>query len=133
MYHSREVRIHDPEHLVNEVAVPVTHSLIQEIEDAFCCSPVLVAFDAFRLESVPDDLQELKDYKKVYIVLDRNAVSLWCLYLNFQVIYQIKNQCCIFNQIHNSCLTDKVNIQLKSVAYLCALLMHAWHKALIFM
>ncbi|XP_060564714.1 uncharacterized protein LOC132723924 [Ruditapes philippinarum] len=58
--------VYDPEHLVNEVAVPITHHLIQEIEDAFRCSPVLCAFNAFRLESDPDDIQELKDYKKVY-------------------------------------------------------------------
>jgi len=44
------------EQIVEEVAMPIIHSLIHKLEDAFHCSPVLAAFSVFNLDSVPDSL-----------------------------------------------------------------------------
>ena len=59
------------EQIVEEVAMPIIHSLIHKLEDAFHCSPVLAAFSVFNLDYMPDSLHELTDYgnvcfKKIY-------------------------------------------------------------------
>jgi hypothetical protein len=58
--------VYTPEQIVETLAVPITYSLINEIQDAFHCPPVLSSFAVFDLQYVPDSLQELHDYGKVY-------------------------------------------------------------------
>ncbi|XP_052265827.1 uncharacterized protein LOC127868217 [Dreissena polymorpha] len=42
-----------------EFAIPIVHSLIGEIEDAFQCSEVLQSFAVFNLRNVPDSVAEV--------------------------------------------------------------------------
>ncbi|WAR12554.1 hypothetical protein MAR_026734 [Mya arenaria] len=58
---------YDPEQIIEEVAVPITHYLMAEL-NVFRCSPVLAAFDAFSLDAVPNDIAELHDHKKEAMV-----------------------------------------------------------------
>ncbi|XP_053390185.1 uncharacterized protein LOC128553096 isoform X2 [Mercenaria mercenaria] len=48
-----------------EVAMPMVHSLIQELQDAFHCSPALGAFSVFDMRHVPSDPLELNSIKHV--------------------------------------------------------------------
>lgn len=52
---------------MEEVAVPITYWLINELKDSFHLPPVLAAFDSFNLESVPNKIEDLEDYKKIAI------------------------------------------------------------------
>lgn len=40
--------------VVEELAIPITYSLINEIDDAFRTSPVLGGFSIFNIHNVPD-------------------------------------------------------------------------------
>ncbi|XP_060602136.1 uncharacterized protein LOC132755300 [Ruditapes philippinarum] len=50
-----------------EVARPMVYSLIQELEDAFHCSPALGAFSVFDMRHVPSNPLELGDYGQTSI------------------------------------------------------------------
>ncbi|XP_045176529.2 uncharacterized protein LOC123537050 isoform X2 [Mercenaria mercenaria] len=51
-----------PRQVVEEIAKPVTYALINEISDAFQCSPVLAAFSVFNLQKVPENVAEISLY-----------------------------------------------------------------------
>jgi len=65
--HFRVDRVHTPEQIVEELAVPIVNRLIQELEDGFHCTPVLDAFSVFNVAKIPETLQELNEYGNVSI------------------------------------------------------------------
>ena len=58
----RAHNVYNEQQVVEELAIPLIHGLISEIEDAFHCSPVLAGFSIFNLNNVPDSLAELQDF-----------------------------------------------------------------------
>lgn len=56
------------EQVVKELAVPVTYGLINEINDAFHCDPMLKAFSIFQTTGVPDSMNEVADFGQVGFV-----------------------------------------------------------------
>lgn len=61
----RDQSVHTVEQYVEELAVPLTYKLIQELEDGFSCSPLLNAFSVFILDKLPNNVVELDDYANV--------------------------------------------------------------------
>lgn len=53
------------EQVVEEIAVPMVHGLINELDDGFHCSPVLEGFRVFEMKDIPQSLPELLEYGKV--------------------------------------------------------------------
>ncbi|WAR08289.1 hypothetical protein MAR_018247, partial [Mya arenaria] len=47
---------------VETIAKPVVYALINEISDAFQCSPVLSAFSVFNIQKVPESMREIVTY-----------------------------------------------------------------------
>jgi len=50
------------ENFIEELAVPMTHKLINELEDGFTLPPVLKAFSVLNLKYLPNLVVELGDY-----------------------------------------------------------------------
>lgn len=50
---------------IEELAVPLTYKLIQELEEGFSCSPLLNAFSVFILDKLPQNVVELDYYGNV--------------------------------------------------------------------
>ena len=59
--------MHTAEQVIEEVAIPMTYSLINEIEDAFHCPPALAGFSTFNLSNVPNSVADLQNYGKVTV------------------------------------------------------------------
>jgi hypothetical protein len=51
--------------VVAELAIPLIHGLIHELEDGFHCSPVLAGFRVFELKDVPNTVAELAEFGEV--------------------------------------------------------------------
>lgn len=63
--YARRLRAETPitiQQFAEEVARPMGHSLIQELQDAFHCSPALGAFSVFDVRHIPLDPLELVNY-----------------------------------------------------------------------
>ncbi|XP_062602322.1 uncharacterized protein LOC134264040 [Saccostrea cucullata] len=56
------VNVYTMTQVVAELAVPLIHALIHEIEDGFHCSPVLAGFRVFELKEVPNTVAELTTF-----------------------------------------------------------------------
>lgn len=57
----RQYAVITPEHVITNVAVPLTRSLISKITDAFHCSPVLEALGIFQIGNVPDNMASYRE------------------------------------------------------------------------
>lgn len=76
-----------PEQIVREIAVPITQYLMKELEDSFHCPPALETFKILKLDTIPDNLNELKDYKKVHCVHKKLHLKL------IKVLLKVINTC----------------------------------------
>ena len=56
------------ESVVEELAIPMVHKLIQELEDGFLLSPILESFSLFNNIRLPDNIGELQDYGEVSLL-----------------------------------------------------------------
>lgn len=53
--------------MITETAVPLTHSLINKITDAFHSTPVLEAFGILQIGNVPENMADMSAYGDVCI------------------------------------------------------------------
>lgn len=59
------MNVYTLDQVVAELAVPLIHALIHELEDGFHCPPVLAGFRVFELKAVPNTVAELLEFGEV--------------------------------------------------------------------
>ncbi|XP_062596570.1 uncharacterized protein LOC134258016 isoform X2 [Saccostrea cucullata] len=58
----RDRQVYTQERVVEELAIPMVHKLIQELEDGFHLSPIFQSFSLFNKNLLPDSVGELQDF-----------------------------------------------------------------------
>lgn len=56
------MNVYSMDQVVAELAIPLIHALIHELEDGFQCIPVLAGFRVFEVKAVPNTVAELLEF-----------------------------------------------------------------------